>query len=105
VVLVFGLGGALLMTWAFEVTVRLVENVGQGFDWLERPLSAVENAMENAGMRQFPVFAVALAWGVAGLFAAGGLGAGVVQAIVLGLVALLAAAGGGILGAQMKARA
>jgi hypothetical protein len=82
-----------------------VESISQGYDWLERPLSTVEAALENAGLRHFPVFAVAFTWGVAGLFAGAGLGAGVLEDVVLGLVALIAAVGGGIIGAQMKASA
>ena len=43
-----------------------------------------------------------LNWGIAGLLAVGGTGAGIVQAIVIAIVTLIAALAGGFVGAQLK---
>ena len=100
-VLVFGFGGALLISEVSGVSERLAESLSGGYGWLDF-LSSAQDKWESWGLSGFWAFAGAVALGIGGVFAAGGLGAGIVQAIVLGLVALIAALLGGVAGAYMK---
>ena len=102
VVAVFGVLGALVLVWASGVTETLAGSIEQGYSWLEGLLSGLRGAFGFMGDAGFIGFLGAVAWGVGGLIAAGGLGSGSSEAIVLGVVALIAAVIGGIIGAQFK---
>ena len=100
VTLLVGLGGGFAIVWWLGVTDTLASNLSGGFDWL--PLSGLAEQWESWGLVRFWGFAGAAAFGIGWAFAAGGLGAGIVQAIVLALVALVASLAGGFIGVQMK---
>ena len=94
VALVLAAVGALVITGLVHVTDDLAVAIGEGYSWLERPLSS---------MRITPGLGGAIAWGVVGLLAAGGLGAGLTQDLVLAAVTFIAALVAGIIGVQLRA--
>lgn len=99
---VFGVLGVLVLVWASGVTETLAGSIERGYGGLEGILSGVRGALGFMGDAGFIGFLGAVAWGVGGLLAAGGLGSGASEGIVLGVVALIAAVIGGIIGAQVK---
>ena len=102
VVLVVAGGGALAIVGFSGVADALADSLGGGYGWMDGLTSGLRESWESAGLVAFWGFAGAVAWGVGGALASGGLGAGIVQAIVLALVALISAAVGGVAGSLLK---
>ena len=94
IALVSGAVGGLVITGLVHATDELTVSIGQGYGWLDSPLSS---------LRIGPGLGGAIAWGLAGLLAAGGLGAGIGEDIVLAAVAFIAAVAAGVIGAQLRA--
>jgi hypothetical protein len=95
VALLFGAGGALALTGLYDVNEPLAETLGGGYSWMEGAVSSISERWLSSGLPP-------LNWGIAGLLAVGGTGAGIVQAIVIAIVTLIAALAGGFVGAQLK---
>jgi hypothetical protein len=102
IVILFGLGGALAVAHFHKVTDTLVDSLGDGYPWLDGVLSQSEERWASWGFGGFMAAGGAVSWAVVGLIASAGLGAGIVESIVLGLLAFIAAIGGAFLAARMK---
>ena len=118
-VLLLSMAGAMTIVGLFRVTETLAGTVGPGYDWAANALGTIDRTWDSWGLperlgiaRQWEAwgltgfinwgFAGGFAWGVAGFLAAGGLGGGIAQAIVLALAALIGAVVGGIAKVQLK---
>ncbi len=104
VVLLFGIGGALKTAYLFNVTDELAGALGEGYGWLEGPMSTIRATWESWGLPGFWGFAGAVAWGIGCLFVGVGLGTGGIGAAIgIAVIGLLGALIGGIAGVQLKA--
>ena len=110
VVLVMSAGGALAITGLFRVTDVLSGALGGGYSWLDGTLTTMRTTWDSwglparVGIEDFTTwgFAGAFAWAIIAFLASGGMGAGIVQAIVLALIAFIAAVAAGIAGVQLR---
>jgi len=102
VVLLVSLVGALAIVGFSGIIDTLADSIGEGYGWLDGLTSSLGDRWESAGMVAFWGFAGAFAFGVGGALASGGLGTGIVQAVVLVVVALIAALAGGVVGSLLK---
>jgi len=82
--------------------VAVAHRLGDGYPWLNGVLSQAEDRWASWDFGGFMAAGGAVKWAVVGLIASAGLGAGIVQSIVMGLLAFIAAIGATFLAARMK---
>ncbi|MDA1316257.1 MAG: hypothetical protein O2968_23315 [Acidobacteria bacterium] len=106
VLIVLGLGGALLVTGLYTPMANGIATAsGGGYSWIESPLNSLQAVWDGIGLKgnEVWVFLGAVAWGVGALMIAGGLGTGgIVVAIVLAAATFVAALAGGYIGIQLR---